>query len=396
MKRMRNIGIAAAMIMMLHVQVAFTQKIDEAKMKRDIEVAENVLSTLIKHEINQQRGFFGIDIKGNYMPGYGVTFKLPPDLSIPFMITFSGAPNPPAPVVFDSNGESFSYSFRSHSEVTEHPDDEEDDQEISLRDRQIQRRKENADSARNAYNLKLIDAAKDFLLDYGDFISQLEPNEKIVITNQGEHNRGWYFQSAKRSHLSIEATKGDISAFKLGKISREDALKRIKVVNTETVTEKAPDMELLTSIFNRLYGADLSSTFFTEDNIYYERLKDFGVVYYMQVYSSNQIDYDRFNMPTQNLTNVDRATRDKKVAELYPKFEKDIKENILEYGRTLKSLSDDESLVFNIELTKCKGCNIPTSVELAVKSKVLKEYGAGKIDKNAALGKFTIKKGNLQ
>jgi hypothetical protein len=258
----------------------------------------------------------------------------------------------------------------------------------------------NPDSIRQVYNEKLISAAKDFLVDYGDLISQLSPTEKIVITNRGDQPRIWvnqFFTSPKRTHLSIEITKGDITAHKQGKLTRDQALKKINVVNTESVDAVEPDLELLSSIFNRLYRSDLSSTFFTDEGIYYERLKDFGAVYYMRVYSSNQLpNTNLFNMPTARLNEVDQAARDKKVKELYPAFEKDIKENMVEYGRTVKSLGDNESLIFNVKLTKCEGCGIPASLELAIKGSVLKDYALGKVTKEAAIGKIAIKKGQAQ
>lgn len=81
---------------------------------------------------------------------------------------------------------------------------------------------------------------------------------------------------------------------------------------------------------------------------------------------------------------------------MYPKFEKDLKDNILEYGRTIKSLKDDETLVLQVALTKCKGCSIPSTLELTVKGSVLKDFNGGKIDQNAALNKIAIKKGANQ
>jgi hypothetical protein len=113
----------------------------------------------------------------------------------------------------------------------------------------------------------------------------------------------------------------------------------------------------------------------------------------MQVYSSNQQDDDFWAMPTISLNEVDQKTRDEKVKELYPLFAKSIKEDMLEYGRTLKSLKDDENLIFNIKLTRCVGCGIPSSLELTVKNSVLKDYSSGKLTKEAAMQKIAEKKG---
>lgn len=394
MRTMKNnkitMGLGLILMALSFGAPAIAQKLDDERMKRDIEVAENVLATLIKQELNQQRTFFGLDVKGSYQPGYGVTFRIPMDYQMPFVISIGEEDMVNGRAVIARDGYTFSYS---HSEgLPEEGREAEEKNAFKLKEKVKEKRKLSQDSIREAYNEKVIKASKDFILDFGDFISQLGPNEKIVVTNQGEQHF-YYFNTAKRSRISIEGAKADINAFKTGKLTREQALAKLTVLNTVSVDVKEPEMELLSSIFNRLYQPDLSRTYFSGGNIYYERLRDHGVIFYMQVYSSNERENERYSMPTLKLENVDRETRDKKVVELYPLFQKDIQENILEYGRTLKSLKDDEVLIFNVALTKCKGCGIPSSLEISVKNSVLKDFSTGKMDKNTALERFTIKKG---
>ena len=267
--------------------------------------------------------------------------------------------------------------------------------DVKLKDRAEEKRRASADSVRSDYNDRIIRAAQNFILDYGDFVSQLGQQERIVVTNQSDRPH-FYFNPGKRTRISVEGSKADIISFKQGKINRDQALKKLTIVNTESVEVKEPDMEMLSSIFSRLYRPDLSKTYFVEGNVYYERLRDFGTIFYMQMVSSVERGMNRYAIPTLGLEAVDQQTRDKKVAELYPAFEQDIKENILEYGRTVKSLKDEESLIFNIALTRCKGCGIPGTLELTIKSSVLKDFSAGRIDKSAALGKISVKKGASQ
>ncbi len=388
----------------------FAQKLDEQRMQRDMVVAQNVLSTLIKQQFDQQRMFFPLEITANYQPGYGVTFYLPADFTTPISFAIGGmdinnmtwdnigpmdAPEPP--------GLGYTYSYSTDREGNEIDRAERDRGQsvntIKLAGKAKQGKKLDMDSVRDAYNLKVVEAAKMFLVDYGDMITQLQPDEKIIVANQGDQPRVWvnqYFNTPQRTHLSVEVTKSDLTNYKQGKLSRDQVLAKVKVVNTQSIEAAEPDFELLSSIFNSLYRIDLSKTYFTEDKIYFERLKDYGVVYYMQMYSGIEIDYRRFALPTLGLEDVDLATRNKKVAELYPKFEKEMKENILDYGRTLKSLKDDENLIFQIKLTRCNGCGIPTTLECTVKGSVLKDFNVGKIDKNAALAKMSIKKGSNQ
>lgn len=361
---------------------AVAQKIDEERMERDIEVAENVLSTLIKQKF-ESRSFFPFDVEGKYMEGYGVTFRVPSDFNSSWFVLTEDIKG--AVVVGDRS--TYEYTFRS----------EDDDKNRGPGVPVKSRRGLNRDSLAGIYNQKLIDAGKEFLADYGDLIGQLAPDERVMITNRGDNQRYYYgTKSPRRTLLSLEATKGDMTQVRQGKMTREQLMGKIKVVNTTSVEEMDPDLELLSSIFNRLYREDLSKTYYTNEGIYYERLKDFGAIYYMTVYSSIE-DGDRtWRMPTQNLDNMEKAARDKKVTELYPAFEKDVKENLLEYGRTLRSLKDTELLVFNVRLTKCVGCGIPSTVELTIKGDVLKQYNTGGVAKDAALSKITVKKGPAQ
>jgi hypothetical protein len=389
--------------MMLLVLASFgvqAQKFDQDRMNRDIEVSENVLSTLIKQQFNNQRTFFPLEIRGSYQSGYGVTFNLPADFTTPIAFAM-----PQGNVIIMDNGadvrtvspaqvQGFRYEYSES-------DKEEKDaaRTNSLRGRAAEKKRNDMDSMRNAYSNKVIEAAKTFLVDYGDLISQLGANEKIVISNQGNQPRMWvnqYFEAPKRTHLSIEITKADLASMKQGKISRDQALAKVKVVNTQTINEVAPDLELLASMFNRLYRQDLSKTYFTENNIYYERMKDFGAIFYMTVYSGVEVAPRRFRMPTAGLDDVDMETRNKKVKELYPKFEQELKEHILEYGRTVKSLKDDEVLVFQVKMTKCVDCGIPSTLEYTVKGNVLKDFNSGKLEKNSALSKISLKKGSNQ
>lgn len=399
MKSIIQVLMSSVLVLVMGAHVATAQKIDDERMRRDISVAENVLGTLIKQQFSNQRTFFALEIKGNYQPGYGVTFSLPADYTTPIAFTIGSGMQNGVVVYSDEFEEPATIDIRGS-------EDGSDDRAVvngrntyKLKEKTKGRTRVDMDSIRDSYNAKVIEAAKEFILDYSDMISQLGPQERIVVTNQGNQPRAWvgqYFNAPNRTHLSIEALKSDIAQYKAGKLTRAQADAKIKVVNTESTNAIEPDLELLSSIFSRLYRVDLSKTYFTEENIYYERLKDYGVIYYMQVYSSSERDYKRYDMPTLNLQDVDQATRNKKVGELYPAFERELKENVLEYGKTVKSLKDDEVLIFQVRLTRCASCGIPSSLEISVKGSVLKDVNAGKLDKNAALAKLIVKKGENQ
>ncbi|HTH56623.1 MAG TPA: hypothetical protein VL728_11310 [Cyclobacteriaceae bacterium] len=395
---------------MLVSTLAFAQnKVDDERMQRDIEVAENILSTLIKQQMGK-RNFFPYEVEGSYLPGYGVTFRLPNSEFLGNFVWVTGSDNyavdfPPEPMIAGDAPrpmKSYSYSYSTNEDRAR-----QDMKRSSGKARtKVAGRAEtaNSDSSRNAFNENIIAAAKNFIADYGDLLTQLQPNEKIIVTNRGENrNFAMVWKMAgnnerRQTVISVEGSKADVNQFRQGKLTRDQLMSKIHVVNSEVSDELQPDLELLSSIFNRLYSRDLSKTFFSDENIYYEKLKDYGAVYHMQVFASNQIDGFEaiYTMPTLHLDEVDQETRDKKVKELYPVFEKNIKEDFLEYGRTVKSLKDNETLTFDITMTRCRGCDIPSSLELSVPNSVLKDYSSGKITKDAALAKINMKKGPNQ
>ncbi len=459
MKRVSNFLIGGLILISTSL---VAQKSADDRMKRDIAVMETALSEMIKQEFDQ-RNFFFMEVKGNYVPGYGVTFTVPTSMFNSVWSTGSDM------VIVDGNinGAGFSYSVGGGDDmidedelsVTQHEAEEakqamknsknknaQKERDKSEREAQVSRNKAeqelqearandreahlkervaygvqsdagiatiapryrkryNSDSLNAVNNAKIINAAKTFIADYGDMLSQLAPNERIIVTNKttGENNYWFNGQKAKRSLLSVEASKSDLTQFRQGSINRDQLLTKMKVVNSVSSEKTEPDMELLVSIFNRLYREDLSTTYYVQGGSYYERLTDFGAILHMQVVSSTSNgDYYtpakdvRLVMPTLGLTNLTQEERDKKVKELYPVFESELKENVLDYGRTLKSLKDTEQLIVDVTVTKCKGCGIPATLEVAVKASVLKDYSSGKLDKNAALSKIEVKKGAAQ
>ncbi|MBS1681359.1 MAG: hypothetical protein JST48_06585 [Bacteroidetes bacterium] len=393
--------------MMIGGTFVFAQnKVDEERMQRDIEITENILSTMIKQQLNRHN-FFPLEIQGSYLPGYGVTFRLPSSEFGNFLMLGDNM-ELEVPIAPSTPGEPMHYTY-SYSSSDRGRDEEdrawnESRRSSNTRSKNLSKARVVTDSVRDKYDLKILEAAKNFIADYGDLLSQLQPNEKIIVTNKGEggRNRFWIVRSGsigqqKQNILSVEGLRSDVNQFRQGKITREQLLSKFTIMNNEISDELQPDLELLSSILNRSYSRDLSKTFFCDENVYYDRLKDYGVIYHMQVYASRGRNHDDlYDMPTIGLNDVDQATRDQKVKELYPKFEQTVKDDLLEFGRTLKSLKNDETLSLEVVLTKCKGCSIPSTLELSVKNSVLKDYASGKLGKDAALSKIEIKKGANQ
>ena len=76
MKRVERILMTIVILAITKAGAWGQTKFDEDRMERDIEVAENILSTMLKQQFDK-RSFFPIEVNGNYRAGYGVTFTIP-------------------------------------------------------------------------------------------------------------------------------------------------------------------------------------------------------------------------------------------------------------------------------------------------------------------------------
>ena len=84
MKKGTSFFVLTAIIFSVALHAGAQSKIDEGRMDRDLEVAENILSTLIKQQF-EKRSFFPMEITGEYREGFGVTFRLPYEVNGPMI-----------------------------------------------------------------------------------------------------------------------------------------------------------------------------------------------------------------------------------------------------------------------------------------------------------------------
>ncbi len=366
--KVRNI--TAMALTMATVSLSGAQGIDEIRMERDLEVAENILATLIKNDKTELLTYYRRSpFHGSYVEGYGVIFSASRDHSTLFIAT----------------GSARAYSIsRSSGGVAITSDDH---------------HAINVDSLKKLRDESWLKNMKTFLVDYADLIGQLRPEDKVMITTgYSDTGRHWDLRGSARdkslestSGTSLEISKKDLTDLKQGKVSRDQALKRIKVVNSSPAEVVEQDIELLASIFERLYKSDLSTTYYLSGDIRYNRIPEFGVIYSMRVYSSTIDDNGLYRIITRNEEGLEKEERNEKIKGFYPDFLSELKRNIVQYGRTLNSLKNEEMLMFKVRLTKCESCGIPESIELSVKASDLEGYDSGRLSESAAIDMITVK-----
>lgn len=334
------------------------QSIDQDRMDKDLEVSENILGTVISQSSKKKGRYFHSDrgIEASYLKDFGVIYRLENQHMIWGFI--SGDNDNVVIVEGDEGGKATAKSGSSND---------------------------------------LKNAIKDFLVDYGGLIKQLQPDDKILVKSGSSGGRShvvWNSGKGKKMSegLSIEVTKADLNAFESGDLSREQILDKIVVKESSIDHQKEPQLEVFSSLIDRLYDEDLSDTYYLANHPTYERVEDFGVTYFLKFYSSQIHDNDLYTLPTVDKVKISKEERDKIVDDMYPKFLDSMKENILEYGHTLKNLDESEMLIFDIKLTSCDPCAMPARIEMSLSKSLIEEYRSQNINLSDAMAKITVTK----
>ena len=383
LNQMKIRNVLAVALMALVTLPVWSQEVDENRMNRDLKVAENILKNLVNQKAKGWSPFG--DPEATYQSGYGVIIKMD-RLGIGFATTIGYT---------SSESDEVAVGTSSNQKVVVVPG------------------KLEADATPEENNLSknevMLEAWKEFLLDYADLIGQLKPSDKIMLkfsppkrnfilytsgVGEGKVNTGL-------KGMSATMQKSDITAYKSGKMSRENAMKKIEIKEFESGAVPK-DVQIFMGIFNAIFDSNTSNNYFVSSTYNNsgnaEYIKGAGVTLEYKFASSypstDATGKSTHAIPTINKSNVPQEERDELIKNMYPNWENDVVTAILDYGKTITSLQENEKLTINAKLTTCNGCGIPESVEFSVDGSVLKELSSGKLsaqDKSTK-NKVTIRK----
>ncbi len=420
------------------------QQVDEKRMYKDLEIAKNILGTLIKTESGS---FFGSEgIKADYIKDYGVVFTIPehlvyfhmggpypvaaPNIEIPIDIEIAPMPE----MNFDFNFEGLSEKDKAGMEremEKAQRDMKAAQEEMQKVQEQMNKAREEAMEAQQEAHEEAVQAQVEaqlaqeealavvsednrigvmhapkppsdidweelmitFLADYADLIAQLQPEERIVVKQQAPGG-GFSFtwegdeESAESESISAEVKRQDITAYKTGKISREEFVKRVVIKKSEP-QKKIADLEMFSSVLSRFFSQELTESLVVLGKAKYEKLEGFGVIYYVSTEDPDRISSRRYYSPDRRSAG-EEATDDAGLDKLYADFKQDIKEFVLDYGRTIRSVGDAEKVQVNVKLPRCSQCQVPKSMEVTVPMSMLKQYDQQKITKEKVLAQMEL------
>lgn len=382
---MKKIVIVLLGVILLLPKPSVAQSLDEKKMDTDLEVAEEILATVLKQKLKNQNQYYYMcceNVASSFIKDYGVRFEIN-NYDRPYVLYLTD--------VTRKGMETFEKTVDDIAE-----------------DISPSRAKGDKKAPFNREDLirYTIEAAESFLIQYGHLIGQLKPSDKITVSigprdahrRKSVYSYSWSGKTASEftsdaglPNVSLTVLKSDLDAYKQGKIN-EEALKS-KIEKSELYKDNSPDegAEVFSSILDRIYSNDLSKTYYMSgQSVDYYRLENVGLVFTMKMYSSN-INGDKYSMPTLNLKGLNRDERNEKVKALYPQFISDLKDNLLKYGSLISSLKAEGMIMLQIGMTECIDCGLPSKLEVNVKKQVVMDFDSGKISREEALKKIELK-----
>ena len=398
----------AALVLGLCLQAANAQSnIDANRMQRDINIMESVLQEMFKTRwaahgntvrVHAGQAFFGRgrDIQGTYLPDYGVIFTIPG--------------GPPAFVSYsNSEEEAFSYHF-SYGD---------------------------SDEGEKVSRESITDKIVEFLSEYGSTMGQLSGNEKLTViyhpNSEGPRLAVFTLNSDSEKQrqtlptISVTASRKDLGAYRSGSIDREELRDRLDISVTEDGEQSPRDLKVMAGIFEtafkdnsskksfRITGPvnhlklDSFGALFSFDARYAEsggwgfsgiheslevfrnELKDARAEVEMEMEIKEKIDKrDSLRAVRKKEVDSKKAERREQLGKAYEQFLSDLKEYLVDYGRTLNSVDADQRIMVTVNFsTRLE--EIPEQLHLQIRKSRLTAMDRGKISREEAMAEIQVR-----
>lgn len=388
MKRIQQI-LPALLIILLTSSLGWAQSFDANRMNRDIKIMENILGEMFKtySGTSSSRAVYIADfaggsrnVRGTYLPGYGIIFNVQTGSS--FVYTSSSSDN-------ESSSNSFYYSYSTGSSS----DDDVKVDEESVKDR-----------------------ITEFLKDYASTIGQLKPTENVMViygsnsrhsfpalvytSSNGKIDRR---ERAKLPVISGSVTKKDLDDYRSGKIN-ESAFAN-KVQTASTTDKEYLDLKVMSNIFETALKEQGDESFRLSGNVNYLMLDNFGAIFNLDAsYRTNNrlfgnvtgITVTGAYIRTDSRNAPDAKEQDEKEAEFlanvnqaYAQLKSNIKEYLVDYGRTVSSVKSDQYILTTVNV-RGRYNDIPERIDFQLKKSVLDQLDRGQISREKALEQVVV------
>ena len=247
---------------------------------------------------------------------------------------------------------------------------------------------------------KMEELAKTFLANYGSLLEDLGDNEKVqlsidyslhVQSSSRKIDGQLAFVSSSRNEnkrrMIAQVNMSDVRAYASGSMSESQIFSKINIKGHKDQAEEKVDMKIFANIFDELFN-----------NSFHDRMYDltgqsswtyfegFGLMYNVRIHTHR----DRYAaLIGGKVTNDDF---NKKAEEVWPEFEKSIKESLLKYGRTVRSLKAGEVIVLNVSINSLRNAKSPKTLRMTVSKNDIDAYAKGNKSLDKAMDAIDVKR----
>lgn len=262
----------------------------------------------------------------------------------------------------------------------------------------------NIDSVRQKKKQFIEEKMRLALQSYGDLLTQLGPNEKILLVyderssgGSGSQNNVYAVYSynghssvttsssgAPRSFpkISAEVKKEDLNALRSGKLNAKTFSERVKMETMQQKDEDFLEYKIFSGILETVFNHSEDVAFRIRGNVTFTYLSGFGVIYQARMRASSSREMDE--LMSGGAGKKEDLKNDKRLDDM----ERELKSQVLDYGRTLRSLKDDQFILLNIDLPDDE--EHVSAMSIRVKKEVLTRYEKGEINRDAAMKEIVV------
>ncbi len=375
------------------VPVRAQQNIDGNRLNRDINIMESVLEEMFRVSSSgagtassiSSFSLHGESIRGTYLPDYGVIFQI----SVPTgNLTIVNSDDP------GERNLVFQYG------------DSDQEQEVTAEN--------------------VTDRMVEFLKDYGSTIGQLADDDHVMViyggTPQSTNNFNAFFSvSGNRINInsepdlpviSVSAQVSDLAAYRSGDLGEQQLRNRISISESEPNSSDNKDVRVMANIFDTAFEEN-EEGFEVRGSVDYLALDNFGVLFFFEarygsggpIFQIDELDF-QFGSDSSQVQAAEelrqrlqktREEAEQKRAKLrqnafsaFETFKQDLREYLVDYGRTLRSVENDQYILVSVTLD-APADEIPERIDLQLNKSVLEQMDRGAISREGAINRVSIR-----
>jgi hypothetical protein len=354
-------------------------------MNRDIKIMENILVEMFKTysgDTSTQRVFFSEfsggskNVRGTYLPEYGIIFNVQNTNRSVY--------------VSSSQGGISTSTFYYNSDISSDEDAAVDEAGVKQR-------------------------ITEFLKDYASTIGQLKPNENVMVIYGSKSSNsfpalvitnGKVDKSEKREPLPVisgSVVKKDLDDYRSGKLNDSGFESKVKTASTKD--KEYMDLKVMSNIFETALRDQNDEAFRLSGNVNYLMLDNFGAIFNLDAsYRTNNhlfgnvsgitvggayVRTNSRNAPDSDEIKKEEAEYLAKVNEAYKSLKTNLKEYLVDYGRTISSVKSDQFILTTVNI-RGRYDDIPERIDVQLKKSVLDQLDKGTISREKALQQVVI------